>query len=93
MTAELKADFAQAAAADGILLEQRSYDWLSEQGHVGLERIAKARRDPAIVEPVKAALGVLAAIYARLGGDVSVLRASRENLLLPVDLVHAPTER
>ena len=34
---------------------------------------------------------MLAAIYARLGGDVSVLRASRENLLLPVDLVHAPT--
>ena len=51
----------------------------------------KARRDPALVEPVKAALSVLAAIYARLGGDVSVLRASRENLLLPVDLVHAPT--
>ena len=91
VTAELKADFAQAAAADGIVLEPRSYDWLSEQGHVGLERVAKARRDPAIVEPVKAALSVLAAIYARLGGDVSVLRASRENLLLPVDLVHAPT--
>ena len=34
---------------------------------------------------------MLAAIYARLKGDVSVLHASRENLLLPVDLVHAPT--
>jgi hypothetical protein len=34
---------------------------------------------------------VLAAIYARLRGDVSVLYASRENLLLPVDLVHPPT--
>ncbi len=86
-----KTEFARAAAADGIVLEPRSFDWLCEQGHVGLERVAKARRDPALVEPVKAALRVLAAIYARLGGDVSVLHASRENLLLPVELVHAPT--
>jgi hypothetical protein len=85
------AAFARAAAEDGIVLEPRTYDWLSEQGHVGLERVAKARRDPAIVAPVKAALDVLAAIYARLGGDLSVLRASRENLLLPVELVHGPT--
>ena len=69
----------------------RAFDWLCEQGHVGLERVAKARRDPALVGPVKAALGPLAAIYARLKGDVSVLHASRENLLLAVDLVHEPT--
>lgn len=84
--------FAQAAARDGVELERRSYDWLCEQGHVGLERVAKARRDPALVAPVTAALHVLAAIYARLKGDVSVLHASRENLLLPVELVHPPTE-
>jgi len=83
--------FAEAAAADGIVLERRTFDWLCEQGHVGLERVAKARRDPALVEPVKAAVRVLAAIYDRLGGDVSVLHAARENLLLPVELVHAPT--
>jgi len=83
--------FAQAAARDGVELEGGSFVWLCEQGHVGLERVAKARRDPALVAPVTAALGVLGAIYARLGGDVSVLHASRENLLLPVDLVHAPT--
>lgn len=65
--------FAQAAAEDGIVLEPRTFDWLSEQGHVGLERVAKARRDPEIVEPVKAALRILAAIYERLGGDPSVL--------------------
>ena len=41
--------------------------------------------------PVIAALEVLGAIYARLKGDVSVLHAARENLLLPVDLWHAPT--
>ncbi len=84
-------EFAQAAAEDGIVLASQSFDWLCEQGHVGLERVAKARRDPALVEPVKAALAPLAAIYARLNGDVSVLHASRENLLLPVELVHAPT--
>ncbi|MGZ4603655.1 MAG: hypothetical protein ACXV3S_06055 [Kineosporiaceae bacterium] len=83
--------FAQAAEQDGIELERQSFDWLCEQGHIGLERVAKARRDPALVAPVRAALGVLAAIFARLKGDVSVLHASRENLLLPVDLVHAPT--
>jgi len=83
--------FAQAAAADGIALGSGSFDWLCEQGHVGLERVAKARRDPALVAPVTAALETLAAIYARLKGDVSVLYAARENLLLPVELVHEPT--
>jgi hypothetical protein len=83
--------FAQAAAEDAIVLRSQSFDWLCEQGHVGLERVAKARRDPALVGPVTAALGLLSAIHARLGGDASVLNASRENLLLPVDLVHAPT--
>ena len=49
--------FAQAAAEDGIVLSRESFDWLCEQGHVGVERVAKARRDPATWEPVKAALG------------------------------------
>ena len=88
---EVQSAFAHAAAEDGIVLEGQAFDWLCEQGHVGLERVAKARRDPALVAPVKAALGPLAAIYARLSGDVSVLHASRENLLLGVDLVHEPT--
>ena len=83
--------FAQAAAEDGIVLGSQSFDWLCEQGHVGLERVAKARRDPALVGPVTAAVEQLGAIYARLKGDLSVLYASRENLLLPVDLVHEPT--
>jgi hypothetical protein len=88
---DVQAAFARAAAQDGIELGSQTFDWLCEQGHVGLERVAKARRDPALVGPVKAALEPLAAIYARLKGDVSVLHASRENLLLAVDLVHAPT--
>jgi hypothetical protein len=83
--------FAQEAARDGIVLGPSTFDWLCEQGHVGLERVARARRDPAIVAPVKAALERLAAIHARLKGDESVLHAARENLLLPADLVHEPT--
>ena len=88
---DVQSAFARAAAEDGITLGSESFDWLCEQGHVGLERVAKARRDPALVAPVSAALEVLAAIFARLKGDVSVLHAARENLLLTVDLVHRPT--
>ena len=88
---DMRGAFAEAAAQDGIILEHQSFGWLCEQGHIGLERVAKARRDPALVAPVIAALEVLTAVYARLKGDLAVLAASRENLLLPVDLVHAPT--
>jgi hypothetical protein len=88
---DVQAAFARAAAADGIVLGSGSFDWYCEQGHVGLERVAKARRDPALVGPVTAALEQLGAIYGRLGGDLSVLHASRENLLLAVGLVHEPT--
>ena len=88
---DVRSAFAQSAAEDGIVLGSQSFDWLCEQGHIGLERVAKARRDPTLVGPVTAALETLGAIYARLQGDISVLRASRENLLLPVDLVHELT--
>jgi hypothetical protein len=88
---DVQSAFALAAAQDGIVLRSQSYDWLCEQGHVGLERVAKARRDPALVRPVTAALELLGAIYAHLKGDVSVLYASRENLLLPFELMHEPT--
>jgi hypothetical protein len=89
---DVQSAFARAAAEEGVeLVEGASFDWLNEQGHVGLERVAKARRDPTLVEPVKAAIAVLEAIYARLGGDAGVLHAARENLLLPVDLFHEPT--
>ena len=50
--------------------------------------MAKARRDPALRVPVTAAVEVLAEIYARLKGDLSVLHAARANLFLAVDLVH-----
>ena len=88
---QTRARFAQAAARDGVALGGESFDWLSEQGHVGLERVAKARRDPGLVAPVTAALAVLEEICTRLRGDVSVLHAARANLLLAIDLVHEPT--
>ncbi len=88
---DLQAAFAQAAAEDGIVLGAASFDWLCEQGHVGLERVAKARRDPALARPVTEATEALARIYARLKGDLSVLQAARENLLLPMELVHGPS--
>jgi len=88
---DVQSAFAQAAGDDGIVLRSWSFDWLCEQGHVGLERVAKARRDPALAGPVTVALEQLAAIYTRLQGDLSVLYASRENLLLPVELFHEPT--
>jgi hypothetical protein len=83
--------FAEAAAVDRIVLGSQSFDWLCEQGHIGLERVAKDRRDPALVGPVTTAIATLGVIYARLKGDISVLAAARGNLLLPVDLVHEPT--
>jgi len=73
------------------VLSNRSFDWLCEQGHVGLERVAKLRGDPALFERAAAAVEQLGAIYARLKGDISVLYSSRENLLLRVDLVHEQT--
>jgi hypothetical protein len=88
---EAQSAFAQAARDDGVVLGSSSFDWLCEQGHVGLERVAKSRRDPALAGPVTAAVEQLTAIYARLQGDVSVLHASRKNLLLPVELFHEPT--
>jgi hypothetical protein len=88
---DVHSGFGRAAAADGITLRGGSFDWLCEQGHVGLERVAKSRRDPALAAPVTAAVEVLTQIYARLKGDVSVLQAARANLLLPVDLVYEPT--
>ncbi len=84
--------FAQAAAEEGIeLLEGQEFGWLCEQGHVGLERVAEESGDPALAARASAVAAILESLFVRLGGDLSVLHASRENLLLPVDLVHAST--
>ena len=59
-----------------------------------LERVAKARRDASLVEPVKAALSVLAAIYARLLALYKRAVAQLVELLVAVRLRSvAPSER
>jgi hypothetical protein len=84
--------FAAGAKEDGILLvEQPTFDWLTEAGHLGLERAAMDRRDPSLREPVTAAVEALSAMYDRLGGDPVVLRSLRRNFFLTVNLVHEPT--
>jgi hypothetical protein len=84
--------FAEAAKADGIELGAgETFDWLTEAGHRGLEIAAMNRRDPALREPVTAAVAVLAAIYDSFGGNAAVMRSLRMNFFLPVDLMHEPT--
>ena len=84
--------FAEAAAADGIELEpQRTFDWLTEAGHRGLEIAAMNRRDPALREPVTAAVAVLTTIYESFGGNAAVMRSLRMNFFLTVDLLHEST--
>ena len=44
---EAQTAFARAAGEDGLVLESRTFDWLGEQGHVGLPRalhVVPARR-------------------------------------------------
>jgi hypothetical protein len=84
--------FAEAAAQDGIeLVQQPTFDWLTESGHLGFERAAMNRRDPALKDPVTVAVPVIKAIYERLGGDPVTLRSLRANFFLTVDLLHKPT--
>jgi hypothetical protein len=84
--------FADAAAADGIELHAlATFDWLTEAGHRGLETAAMNRRDPALREPVTAAVAALNAIYERFGGNAAVMRSLRMNFFLTVDLLHEPT--
>ena len=75
---DVQSAFAQAAAEDGIVLSRQSFDWLCEQGHVGLERVAKARRDPALVRAGEggagAARGDLRAPRRRRVGAARVAR-------------------
>ena len=74
------------------MLGSGSFDWLCEQGHVGLERVAKAQaRSGARRAGVRRARECWRPSSPGLKGDVSVLHAARENLMLAVDLVHRPT--
>jgi hypothetical protein len=84
--------FAEAAAADGIVLaQQQTLDWFTEAGHLGLESVAMSRRDPSLREPVTEAAELLSAMYDQFGGDRAVLRSLRVNYLVTIDLIHEAT--
>lgn len=87
---EAQRAFGEAAAADGVVLVPGSFPWLTEQGHVALDRLASGSDDAELVERVRAVTGVLAAIFTRVGGDRDVLPFARISAL-PVDFVHEPT--
>lgn len=70
--------FAEAAAADGIVLVRQSIEWLTERGHLALP--ARAR----------VAIAALERIHAALGGDASVLSTARSRRLRG-DFLHEPT--
>jgi len=83
--------FADAAEKDGVVLAEPWLDWLCEQGHLGIGRIADESEDDAFIERVEAPVELLGEIYHELGGDLAVRYACRANLLIPGGFIHEPT--
>jgi hypothetical protein len=83
--------FAQEAEKDGIVLVEPQFNWLCEQGHLGLDRIADESEDDEIIERAVRPVEVLAEIYSDLGGDLAVRYSCRGNMFIPGDFLHAPT--
>jgi hypothetical protein len=83
--------FGEAAAADGIVLEDQVIGWLNQQGHVSLEAAAWDTNDGEIIERVAAVAEVLAKIWNRLGGNAEILPNARINRPLVGDFVHGPS--
>lgn len=74
-----QADFAQAAARDGIQLEAAKVPWINQRGHYALPLRAAEVAGPA-----------LEAIFQALGGQ-SAGQAGKRVTALPGDFYHAPT--
>ena len=83
--------FAEAAQKDGVVLAEPWLDWLCEQGHLGIGRIADESEDDAFIDRAAAPVEVLGEIYYELGGDLAVRYACRANLLIPGSFIHEPT--
>jgi hypothetical protein len=83
--------FAQAAEKDGIVLAEPWFNWLCEQGHLGLDRIADESEDDEIIDRAVRPVEALAEIYHDLGGDLAVRYSCRSNLFIPGDFIHEPT--
>ncbi|MDQ0770280.1 hypothetical protein QF031_003029 [Pseudarthrobacter defluvii] len=74
-----QADFARAAARDGIQLETARVPWINQQGHFALP--------PPAAEAVSTALD---AIFRALNGEAAAQVGKRQTAL-PGDFYHAPT--
>jgi hypothetical protein len=83
--------FAEEAEKDGIVLAEPWVDWLCEQGHLGIDRIADESEDEALIERVTRPVEILGEIYHDLHGDLAVRYSCRANLLIPGDFIHEPT--
>lgn len=83
--------FGEAAAADGIELEDQIIEWLNEQGHIGLETVAHETDDGEIIERVAAVAEVLEKVWHRLGGNPEILPDCRIQRPLTGDFLHKPS--
>jgi hypothetical protein len=82
--------FGEAAAADGLELDDQVIPWLNQQGHCGLETAAFDNGDGEVLERVAAVTDLLAKIYHRLGGNAEVLPTCRTFPLVG-DFLHKPS--
>jgi hypothetical protein len=83
--------FGEAAAADGLELEDQIIAWLNQQGHIGLEAAAYETEDGEILERVAAVGEVLGKVWHRLGGNPEILPNCRFQVPLVGDFLHKPT--
>jgi len=83
--------FGEAAAADGIELEDQLVPWLNQQGHIGLEAVAHEKGDGEVLERIAAVAEVCDEVWNRLGGNAEVLPTCRVNLPLVGDFLHRPS--
>jgi hypothetical protein len=83
--------FGEAAAADGLELDEGIVAWLNQQGHVGLESAAFETEDGEIMERVAAVAEVLDKVWFRLGGNPEILPTCRESAPVIGDFLHTPS--
>lgn len=88
---EVAKAFGDAAAADGIELEDGIVPWLNQQGHIGLEAAAMEMDDGEVMERVAAVAEVCDKVWFRLGGNPEVLPTCRESVPIIGDFLHRPS--
>jgi len=86
--ADLDAEFAEAAAKDGVPLEAQSFDWASEPGHLAVEDLADETGDPGVMQRAEIGVAALDQMFTRFKGLVPVLQSCRVNRPYTAVLVH-----